>query len=68
MKRSELNLKMKEAKEFIDQMNFKLPPFAYWTPDEWTKKGHEYDEILDNMLGWCLWGRACFYTLFRLCL
>ena len=52
MKRSELNLIMKDALNFIDKMNFKLPPFAYWTVDEWNEKGHEYDEIRDNMLGW----------------
>jgi D-lyxose ketol-isomerase len=52
MKRSELNRIMKEAVEFIDKMNFKLPPFAYWSLDEWKTKGREYDEIRDNMLGW----------------
>ncbi len=52
MKRSELNQIMKDAVEFINAMNFKLPPFAYWTPEEWMEKGEEYDEIRDNMLGW----------------
>lgn len=52
MKRSELNTIIKDALVFIDEMKFKLPPFAYWTPDEWAEKGSEYDEIRDNMLGW----------------
>lgn len=52
MKRSELNKIMKEAVEFIDKMNFKLPPFAFWGPEEWKSKGHEYNEIRHNMLGW----------------
>lgn len=52
MKRSELNKIMKDAVEFIEKMNFKLPPFVYWSFDEWMTKGHEYDEIRDNMLGW----------------
>ncbi|MBC7960901.1 MAG: D-lyxose/D-mannose family sugar isomerase [Vallitaleaceae bacterium] len=52
MKRSELNKIMKEAVEFIDQMKFKLPPFAFWGPEEWKSKGHEYNEIRHNMLGW----------------
>ncbi len=52
MKRSEINAIMKEAVEFIDKMNFKLPPFVFWSPDEWKTKGHDYDEIRDNMLGW----------------
>ena len=52
MKRSEVNAILREAKEFIDKMNFKLPPFVYFTPEEWAEKNHEYDEIRDNMLGW----------------
>ncbi|MBE6570465.1 MAG: D-lyxose/D-mannose family sugar isomerase [Ruminococcaceae bacterium] len=52
MKRSELNNIMREAVAFIDQMNFKLPPFIFWSPEEWATKGKEYDEIRDNMLGW----------------
>lgn len=52
MKRSEINAILKNAKEFIDKMNFKLPPFVYFTPAEWAEKNHEYDEIRDNMLGW----------------
>lgn len=52
MKRSELNIIMKEAVKFIDEMNFKLPPFAFWGEEEWKSKGIEYDEIRNNMLGW----------------
>lgn len=52
MKRSEINAIMKEAVEFIEKMNFKLPPFAYWSAEEWKTKGKEYDEIRENMLGW----------------
>ena len=36
MKRSELNKIMKDAVKFIDEMNFKLPPFAFWSPEEWA--------------------------------
>ena len=52
MKRSEINKILLENIEFIDKMNFKLPKFAYFTPDEWKEKGSEYDEIRENMLGW----------------
>ena len=52
MKRSEINNIMKDAVAFLDKMNFKLPPFAFWSPEEWAEKGTEYDEIRDNMLGW----------------
>lgn len=52
MKRSQINQIMRETVHFLDKMQFKLPPFAYWSPAEWKTKGHEYDEIRDNMLGW----------------
>ena len=52
MKRSELNRRIDEAIAFAKEMNFNLPPFAFWSPEEWATKGKEYDEIRDNMLGW----------------
>lgn len=52
MKRSEINAIILENIEFIKKMNFNLPKFAYFTPDEWKQKGSEYDEIRENMLGW----------------
>ncbi len=52
MKRSEINLIMMDAVKFIKRMNFLLPHFAFWSPEEWKRKGREYNEIRDNMLGW----------------
>jgi len=52
MKRSLVNAKIKEAEALLAQEGFKLPKFFSWTPEEWKSKGHEYDEIRDNMLGW----------------
>lgn len=52
MKRSRINAIIKDAQAFIDQFKFALPPFAHWTPEDWQTKGHECDEIRDNMLGW----------------
>lgn len=52
MKRSEINAVMKDAIEFIESHGMVLPPFGYWTPEDWEDKGSEYDEIRDNMLGW----------------
>lgn len=52
MKRSEINRIIRESEAFIKSLGFMLPPFASWTPEEWSKKGHECDEIRDNMLGW----------------
>lgn len=52
MKRSEINCIIKEMESLIKENGFKLPPFADWTPENWKSKGHEYDEIRDNRLGW----------------
>lgn len=52
MKRSEINAIIKNAEAFIQEYRFALPPFAGWSADDWQEKGHEYDEVRDNMLGW----------------
>jgi D-lyxose ketol-isomerase len=52
MKRSEINRILLRADEFIRQRGFYLPPFAYWTPEEWRSKGPEVREIVENHLGW----------------
>ena len=41
MKRSEINAIIREADAFINGKGFCLPPFAYWTPEEWASKGEE---------------------------
>lgn len=52
MKRSEINQIIENAIDFLGEHKFLLPPFAYFTPDEWKEKNHEYDEIRRNCLGW----------------
>lgn len=52
MKRSEINAALREMEEMCKRYSFCLPPFCYFTPEEWKRKGHEYDEIRDCMLGW----------------
>lgn len=52
MKRSEINAAIKEMEAFVKDHKFALPPFALYSPGEWTEKGHDYDEIRDCMLGW----------------
>ncbi len=52
MKRSEINAIIREADAFIKEHRFSLPPFAYWTPLEWTTKGPEVRGIVQNHLGW----------------
>lgn len=52
MKRSEINAAIRYMENLAKENGFALPPFCNWTPKEWSAKGHEYDEIRDNMLGW----------------
>ena len=52
MKRSEINAIMRENLSFLEEMNYLLPPFATWSPDEWRTKGPECREIVGQQLGW----------------
>lgn len=52
MKRSEINKALKDMEAMIRKYCYYLPDFCYLTPEEWENKGHDYDEIRDNMLGW----------------
>ena len=52
MKRSEINRALRSMEACIREHHVELPPFCFFTPEEWKEKGHEYDEIRDNMLGW----------------
>lgn len=52
MKRSEINRIIQDGIEFFKAHHFALPPFAFWSPEEWRSRGKEYDEIRDNHLGW----------------
>jgi D-lyxose ketol-isomerase len=58
MKRSEINRIMRDADAFMRERGFFLPPFAYWRPGDWAKKGPEVREIVENQLGWDItdWG------------
>ncbi len=63
MKRSEINKCIKEFEAVLNKHRFELPPFLGFTPEEWEEKGHEYDEIRDNALGWDItdYGEDHFY-------
>lgn len=52
MKRSEINRILKDAKAFMAGKQFFLPPWAYWSMDDWKKNKHDAQEITNNMLGW----------------
>lgn len=54
MKRSEVNSLIESTMRFCMERQFLLPPFAFWSPDEWKRKGREADEIRDCMMGWDL--------------
>jgi len=45
---------MVRAKNLLHANSITLPPFGYWTLEDWLTKGHECDEIRDCMLGWDL--------------
>jgi len=52
MKRSEINELIGDAKIFFESFQFKLPPWAFWGPDDW--KGRGDTEVVRNQLGWDL--------------
>ena len=52
MKRSEINKYIREFREELDKISFKVPPFCHIKAEDWKDLGHEYDEIRDRMLGW----------------
>ena len=54
MKRSEINDILRKNDAFLKKYQFHLPPFAYWTPEDWAQKGEEVRQIVDRQLGWDL--------------
>jgi len=72
MKRSEINHQIAEAIQFFESRNFKLPPWAFWSPGQWIEHAGNHDEIIRNQLGWDLTDfgsgnfQACGLLLFTL--
>lgn len=64
MKRSEINRIIENAKAFLAEKQFFLPPWAYWSPDEWKTNRLDTEEITENMLGWDItdFGSGDFYA------
>ncbi len=52
MKRSEINAALREMEAMLREYRISLPDFCHFSPEEWREKGHDYDEVRDNMLGW----------------
>ncbi len=65
MKRSEINRLIDETIEWLKVQKVYLPPFAYWTAEEWAEKDAAYNEIRENMLGWDVtdYGHGNFHKL-----
>lgn len=52
MKRSEINRILTNAKAFMKEKQFILPPWAYWSVEDWKMNQSGTEEIIENMLGW----------------
>jgi D-lyxose ketol-isomerase len=52
MLRSDINAAIERAKSTFRENGFHLPPFAFWTPEDWRDRGLECDEIRVCKLGW----------------
>ena len=52
MKRSVINAEIDKAIALCHAQNFHLPPWAYWSVEQWRGTGHEADEIRRCGLGW----------------
>ena len=52
MKRSRVNDIIRQSDEFIQSFGFRLPPFAYWSPQQFRDRQSELSAIIDARLGW----------------
>jgi D-lyxose ketol-isomerase len=52
MKRSRINQIMAEADEMIRRHGFVLPPFAYWTPEEFKARKQSAANLIAARCGW----------------
>lgn len=65
MKRSEINALQREAAAFFNQHHFLLPPWAFWSKEDWLKHRPHAQGIINNKLGWDLtdFGLGKFYEI-----
>ena len=65
MLRSEINALIRDAEGYFKAERFRLPPFAFWTPDDWAKPDGDISEIVDCGLGWDItdFGLGEYHTL-----
>jgi D-lyxose ketol-isomerase len=50
MQRSTINELIREGDAFLQSFGFRLPPFAYWSPEEMATNDH--DVIVERGMGW----------------
>ena len=65
MTRSRINEIMAAADEMIRHYGFVLPPFAYWTPDEFAAHKAQAGRIIGSRMGWDItdYGQGAFDEL-----
>lgn len=65
MKRSRINDIMADADQMIRSFGFNLPPFAYWSPDEFQANRDVARAVVDARCGWDItdYGAGQFDTL-----
>ena len=54
MKRSQINAAIDVAQQALREHGVRLPPYAYWSPDDWRNAGPEYERVRLNALGWAV--------------
>lgn len=52
MKRSRINEIIRDGDRFIRSFGYRLPPFAYWSPDEMQARRSGIGAIVDRRMGW----------------
>jgi D-lyxose ketol-isomerase len=52
VKRSQINAAIELAHKTLRQHGIRLPEYAYWSPDDWTRAGPGYNRVIQNALGW----------------
>jgi len=52
LKRSQINASIRLAMDTFEKAGISLPPFAFWTVEDWRTKGADVDEIRNSRLGW----------------
>jgi D-lyxose ketol-isomerase len=52
LKRSVVNQSIERAMAAFSHFGVQLPPFAFWTVEDWRQEPSDCDEIRDCMLGW----------------